>query len=129
MASTIVDSDILIDAGRQIPEAVEYLRSREAISTLAISAVTQMEMMIGCRNKREYADLEKFLLRLRILPVTSDISDSTVTLLSKYNLSHGLLNADAFIAATAITYSEPLATKNQRDFRFIDGLDLLPYPN
>jgi predicted nucleic acid-binding protein len=105
MSSTIVDSDILIDAGRQIPEAVEYLRAREAISTLAISAVTQMELIIGCRNKREYADLEKFLLRFRILPVTSDISDSTVALLSKYNLSHGLLIADALIAATAITYS------------------------
>jgi predicted nucleic acid-binding protein len=129
MSSTIVDSDILIDAGRQIPEAVEYLRAREAISTLAISAVTQMELIIGCRNKREYADLEKFLLRFRILPVTSDISDSTVALLSKYNLSHGLLIADALIAATAITYSEPLATKNQRDFRFIQDLDLMQYPS
>lgn len=129
MSLTIVDTDILIDAGRQIPEAIEYLRSREATSTLAVSSVTQMEMIIGCRNKREYADLEKFLRRFRILPLTSDISDMAVNLLSQYNLSHGLLIADALIAATAITYSESLATKNQRDFRFIDGLDLLQYPN
>lgn len=129
MSLTIVDTDILIDAGRQIPEAVGYLKSRGPLSTLAVSSVTQMEMIIGCRNKREYADLEKFLRRFRILPLTSDISDMAVSLLSQYNLSHGLLIADALIAATAITYSEQLATKNQRDFRFIDGLDLLQYPN
>jgi len=129
MPFTIVDTDILIDAGRQIPEAVEYLGSREAASTLAVSSVTQMELIVGCRNKRESEDLEKFLRRFRILPLTSDISDMAVSLLSQYNLSHGLLIADALIAATAITYSEQLATKNQRDFRFIDGLDLLQYQN
>ncbi len=129
MSLTIVDTDILIDAGRQTPEAVEYLRSREATSTLAVSSVTQMELIVGCRNKRESEDLEKFLRRFRILPLTSDISDMAVSLLSQYNLSHGLLIADALIAATAITYSEHLATKNQRDFRFIDGLDLLQYQN
>jgi len=129
MSLTIVDTDILIDAGRQIPEAIEYLRSREATSTLAVSSVTQMELIVGCRNKRESEDLEKFLRRLRILPLTSEISDMAVSLLSQYNLSHGLLIADALIAATAMTHTEPLATKNQRDFRFIDGLDLLQYPN
>ncbi len=129
MSLTIVDTDILIDAGRRIPEAIEYLRSRDAVSTLAVSSVTQMEMIVGCRNKREHADLEEFFRRFRILPLTSDISDMAVSLLSQYNLSHGLLIADALIAATAITYSESLATKNQRDFRFIDSLDLLQYPN
>lgn len=128
MSLTIIDTDILIDAGRQIPEAVEFLRSREAASTLAICAATQMEMMVGCGNKTEQANLDKFLLRFRTLPITSGISDSAIELLAKYNLSHGLLIVDAIIAATAIDHSEPLASKNQRDFRFIDGLELLQYP-
>ena len=32
------------------------------------------------------------------------------------------------IAATALVYDLPLLTKNQRDFRFIPDLKLLPYP-
>jgi len=39
-----------------------------------------------------------------------------------------LLIADAFIAATAIIYNLPLASKNQRDYRFIENLNLLSYP-
>ena len=35
---------------------------------------------------------------------------------------------DALIAATAITHRLPLLTKNQRDFQFVPGLKLLPYP-
>lgn len=35
--------------------------------------------------------------------------------------------APELIAATVITLAEPFATKKQRDFRFIDGLDLLKY--
>jgi predicted nucleic acid-binding protein len=43
-------------------------------------------------------------------------------------LSHGLLIADALIAATAMRLEQPLVSENQRDYRFIDSLDLLSYP-
>ena len=43
----------------------------------------------------------------------------------RYRLSHGLLTADSLIAATAITQGIPLLSKNQRDYRFIAGLNLL----
>jgi predicted nucleic acid-binding protein len=43
-------------------------------------------------------------------------------------LSHGLLIADGVIAATALIHNEAFITKNQRDFRFIANLNLLPYP-
>ncbi|MBP1468618.1 hypothetical protein EYB53_023090 [Candidatus Chloroploca sp. M-50] len=46
-----------------------------------------------------------------------------------YVLSHGLLLADAMIAATAIALHVPLASKNQRDYRYITQLTLLPYPS
>ncbi len=128
MPLTIIDTDILIDEGRGISEAADYLDRLESTSKLAVSVVTQMELTVGCRNKTEQRELATFLGRFQILSITSEISDSAIQLLQQYNLSHGLLIADALIAATALTYSEPFATKNQRDFRFIDGLDLLEYP-
>jgi len=35
---------------------------------------------------------------------------------------------DALIAATAIALNQPFISKNQRDYQFISGLQLLPYP-
>jgi predicted nucleic acid-binding protein len=84
--------------------------------------------MVGCRNKRELRVLERFLRRLRIVTLNEAIANTGVTLLRRYRLSHGLLIADALIAATALTVDNPLVTKNQRDYRFIEALELLPYP-
>ena len=87
-----------------------------------------MELIVGCRNKAELQDLDKFLRRFQILQLTDFISDGAVYLLQQYRLSHGLLIADALIASTALTHQEPFITKNQRDFVFIAGLNLLSYP-
>lgn len=128
MAVTIVDTDILIDSGRGDITAAGCLSRIEETSELAISAVTQMELLVGCRNKMESVRLDAFLARFQILAITERISDSAIRLLREYRLSHGLLIADALIAATAIVFNRPFATKNQRDYVFISGLNLLPYP-
>jgi predicted nucleic acid-binding protein len=86
-----------------------------------------MELIVGRRNKAELRDLNKFLSRFDILPITEAISDQTIDLLEQYTLSHGLLIPDALIASTALVNNEEFVTKNQRDFRFIGGLRLLKY--
>lgn len=87
-----------------------------------------MELLLGCQNKAEMRKLERFLQRFHIIKMNERISDSAVELLRRYRLSHGLLIADALIAATALSLNIPLVTKNQRDYRFITGLRLLAYP-
>lgn len=124
----IVDTDILIDAARCIEDAVNCLQQIEDTSSLAISAVTQMELIIGCRNKKELKSLEHFLQRFEIISLNEQISDTAAELLKTYRLSHGLLIADALIAATAIVTNTKLISKNQKDYRFIEELDLLNYP-
>jgi len=126
---TIIDTDILIDTARCIDKAVSCVQQIEDKSSLAVSAVTQMELMIGCRNKKELKSLEHFLQRFEILSLNEQISDTATSLLKTYRLSHGLLIPDALIAATAIITGTPLASKNQKDYRFIKDLTLLPYPN
>jgi predicted nucleic acid-binding protein len=126
---TIIDTDILIDTARCIDEAVSAVQQIEDKSSLAVSAVTQMELIIGCRNKKELKSLEHFLQRFEIISLNEQISDTATHLLKTYRLSHGLLIPDALIAATAIVTDTPLASKNQKDYRFIKDLKLLPYPN
>jgi predicted nucleic acid-binding protein len=61
MALIIIDSDILIDVGRGEANAITCVSSLKSASTLAISTVTEMELVVGCRNKHELQALEKFL--------------------------------------------------------------------
>lgn len=124
----IVDTDILIDAGRDVEDAVESLEKVGRKNRLALSVVTQMELIIGCRNKRELGALKNFLERFMIIKIDGPISDAAVDLLKQYRLSHGLLIADALIGATAMVHDAGLVSKNQRDYRFIEGLNLLAYP-
>lgn len=125
---TIVDTDILIDAARQVREAVERLADIEQQSTLAISVITQMELLAGCRNKTELRHTERFLQRFQVLKLTESVSDTAIDLLRQYRLSHGLAIPDALIAATATVWNQPFMSKNRRDYSFVEGLHLLPYP-
>lgn len=124
----IVDTDILIDAARGVSDAVACLQRLESQSRLAVSAITQMELLIGCRNKSELQHVEKFINRFLILKLNEQISDRATDLLKQYRLSHGLLVADALIAATALIFDIQFISKNQKDYQFIAGLKLLSYP-
>lgn len=125
----IVDTDILIDVGRNVDEAIKCLQKIDQDYTTTISSVTQMELIIGCRNNSELNSLNKFLERFEIVRLDEEISDTAIELLKRYRLSHGLLIADALIAATAIVTDLQFVSKNQRDYRFIEDLQLLPYPD
>ena len=124
----VVDTDILIDAAHSIEDAVNCLQQIEEKSVLAISVITSMEMIIGCRNKKELILLDQFFQWFDVLSLDNRISDTATELLKTYRLSHGLLIADALIAATAIVNGTQLISKNQKDYRFIEQLDLLEYP-
>jgi hypothetical protein len=124
----VVDTDVLIDTGRGVEEAIGCLSSIERRGLATISAVTQMELIIGCRNNDELHSLETFLGRFQIIGLDGKVSGMAIELLKRYRLSHGLLIADALISATAIVHDAKLVSKNQRDYRFITELHLLPYP-
>ena len=48
----VVDTDILIDAGRSVDEAVNFLQRIQLTDIAAISSITQMELMVGCSQIR-----------------------------------------------------------------------------
>jgi predicted nucleic acid-binding protein len=125
----LVDSDVLIDAGRGVHDAVACINEVEQRDDPAVSVVSQMELIVGCRRKADLRVVERFLRRFHVIHLNERMSRTAIDLLHRYRLSHGLLLADALIAATALTEGIPLVSKNQRDYRFIAGLDLRPYPN
>jgi predicted nucleic acid-binding protein len=127
--SLLIDTDILIDCGRNDQAAIQRLTSEGKKYKLAISCITQMEMIVGCRNKTELKMLEKFLENFYIIEIGPDITSKAIELLKLYRLGHGLLIPDSLIAATAIILNSPLISKNQKDFRYIKELELMRYPS
>jgi len=123
----VVDTDILIDVSRGIPQAVQKLVDLELSNELSISVITQLELMVGCKNKQEFKELDTFLDRFTIFHTSEAISSRTVDLLEQYRLSHGVKIADMLIASTALVYDVELFSKNKKDFKFIDNLKLIEY--
>ena len=124
-----LDTDVLIDFQRGDRMAAFELAYLAQTSTLAISTVVQLELLAGSVNKELLQSSQRLLRRFQVLPLMPEIGELTTRLITTYSLSNGLRLADALIAATAVYYAAPLLTKNQRDFRFIPGLQLLPYPD
>ena len=124
----LIDTDVLIDVGRKNKIAIDRLNEEQKTSIIAISSITQMELIVGCRNKNELKQLEKFLEDFEIINLNYEITQKAIELLKEYKLSHGLLIADSLIAASAMILDAPLLTKNQKDFRYIKGLKVLKYP-
>jgi len=57
----------------------------ETTSSFATSVVTQMELIIGCRNKTEIRKLEQLLERFEIIPINERISNIATVLLKEYH--------------------------------------------
>ena len=124
----MVDTDILVDALRRFSAGLDHVEEASQQGALRISITSEMELILGCRNRRELHRLERFLRRCTILGMTEAIAARTVALLRQYRLSHGLSITDALIAASALAYNETLYTKNVRHFQMIPGLTVVrPY--
>ena len=125
----LIDTDILIDFSHEIFAAEQFLETlRNSGETLAISAITRMELVEGCRNKRELIEVIEFLGEFELIHLSEQISQKAIELIERYKLSHGLLIPDAIIAATAIMMNSELYSKNARHFKMIKELKVTkPY--
>lgn len=124
----LIDSDVLIDSMRNNLVAATELERVMRRGRMGVSVITRLELIVGCRDKQMLLITEQLLNGLDLVPMNEGISDIADGLVTKFHLSHGLKITDALIGATALYYALPFLTKNQRDFRFIPGLQLLPYP-
>ena len=114
-----LDTCILIDHSKQL---VDIDWEKEC----CIDSIVSMEFKVGALNKKEMMKIKKILANCYLLETDQSIFDLSEKLIEKYTLSHNLALYDAIIAATCLVYDLPLVTYNQKDFRFISDLHLLP---
>lgn len=118
----LLDTDIIVNVGRGHASAVDQVSAIMTAGPIYLSAVTEMELVVGCRNKAELRTLAQLLEKFTIIPITPDITATSIKLLKTYRLSHGLLIADALIAATALVTRRVLVSGNAKHFSMITGL-------
>lgn len=119
----LCDTNILIEFYKAEAQVTEVLR-RIGTENIAISVITKAELFFGALNKTELKAIDQLLSLVSLLPITESTSMRFIHLMETYSLSHKLAIPDALIAATAIENDLPLYTLNQRDFRFVQNLEL-----
>jgi predicted nucleic acid-binding protein len=122
----IFDTNIFIYADRGVLSAKELIMNT---SDKAISAVTYMEYVPFCRNKKELLAFETLLnkLEFKIYEIDAAISFQARQMVKVFALSHSVEMGDALIAATALFHNELLCTSNGKHFLPINGLMLEIY--
>lgn len=121
----LADSTILIDLSRGNEEAILFCDDeRKNGQNIAISVISSMELIIGCRGKKELNRTLKFLADFVVIDISVPISKRAYQLMVQFNMSHGLVIPDAFIAATALEENLELVTSNVRHLEMIPGITL-----
>lgn len=77
----LIDSDILIDFAREDSKSINFLESAIRNDAAKISAISQMELIVGCRNKRELSAIDSFIERFNLVHLSPAISARAVELL------------------------------------------------
>ncbi len=122
----LFDTNIFIYANKNIETAQQLIFNSDA---KAISAVTYMEYVPFCHNKKELLSFEKLLetYEFTIYDIDAAISSHARQIVKDFALSHSIEMADAIIAATALFHNEILCTSNAKHFLPINGLMLEIY--
>ena len=122
----IFDTDVMIWAFRGNLRA---LKAIDDAGSLAISAVTYMELLQGVRNKDEMREMKRFLSKLSFstLPITANITTRATAIMEETALRSDLGVCDALIFATACETGETLLSGNKRHFKEVMLLNAIEF--
>ena len=122
----LLDSDIAIDILRHHPPAMAWISSVQ--DNVCLPGIVVLELYQGCHDKREVVGLRKQLAPFAILWPSDAACNTALSNYAQAHLANALGLLDSLIAATALTYSVPLHTFNQKHFAAVPGLATIqPY--
>ena len=122
----LVDTDVMIDLWRGYAPAGEWLRSLPEAP--AVSVITVLELLRGCRNRREQAAVEQLFQQMPVLYLDEPSCVLAVDYFRAFYLKQGLGILDALIAASAASHGLVLCTFNEKHYRGLPELQIVrPY--
>lgn len=119
----LLDSDVIIDIQRSVPEALSWINSARELQ-FALPASVAFEIVIGAKSNIHLQKGQRFLSRFEVKHLTAGDSELALELIQRHVLASGLSLADYLIAAQALNLNAILYSFNLRHFRTIPGLDV-----
>jgi len=126
MSSHLPDTNVfsqIFKSNSDVQTFVEKLNS-------VVCSTVYIKCLQGSKSNREKSGIKKYLQTFTVFYKTEEISRRAVALIDRYSNTHGLMLADAQIAAVCLEYDLTLVTYNTKDFQFIAGLKIIapPFP-
>ena len=125
----LVDTDVISYIFRGDSRAANYekhlLGKIKAIAVQTFAEITLMPLLNSWSGKRK-AKLDKLLEDYLIVEADQNIGENWAAIrFESVKKGRPISTADAWIAATALTYSIPLVTHNYKDFKNVAGLTVV----
>ncbi len=124
MFDYLLDNNVIT----QVLKANRTVANFVANLNFAVCAIVYIEALQGSISNAQKQTIKKFLDNVPLLLITPDVSKRSIKLIDAYSNTHGLLLADALIAATALENDLTIVTYNVDEFKFVQSLKWLKPP-
>jgi len=114
----LVDTDVLIDYLRGVPQAVNFLEG--AVEILMVSAVSVGELFAGVRDGKEREALSAFVGAFRVLPLAARSAERGGLYRRDFGKSHNIG------LPSAVRHGARLVTLNRKHFPMLSDVHV-PY--
>jgi predicted nucleic acid-binding protein len=122
----VLDTDVMVDIQRGFAPALEWFR--QLSEPPAITVITVLELLHGCRNLQEQETIGRVVARMPVLYLDEPACIRAVDYFRAFHLGHGLGVFDALIAAIVVTRGLTLCSFNEKHYRMIPDLQVVkPY--
>lgn len=121
----VADTDVLIDFLSDQDPIAEKVASALQAGSLATTAVTRFELLVGARGLRRERTILELLGSITVLPLDTPAADRAARLhrsLEQQGQAIGM--ADSLIAGIVLHHAGILLTRNRRHFGRVEGLIL-----
>lgn len=130
MENIIVDTDILIDLIRDIPQIVAEIKKLETENKLCTTDINAFELYWGAykskQHEKELTSVKRVLNTLFIASTSEDSMEVAAKIITDLEKSGSIIPLrDLFIGAICLTNSFKLLTRNKKHYENIEGLKLL----
>ena len=112
----LIDTDVIIDHLRGIPDAQDFLENVMGKSDCFLSTITIAELYVGVREGKERKILDQFINEFQVATIDAKTAQQSGIYRRDYGKSHGVGLADAIIAATAMIMDLSLVTLNKKHY-------------
>lgn len=137
MKGVLLDTNVLYELMRKIPDATVLVWfEQQKTARMYTTAITQAEILLGIallpdgKRRDSLATAADLMFRedfaKHCLPFEQEAaSEYALLVASRTKSGFSITTEDAQIAAIALAHQLPLATRNIKDFRQIEGLTLI----